>query len=461
MKSPMAADTRKRFAGTVMFAVGAMVASPATAQQWVVFAGAGGRVEFNDNYFFTAPGNTTAAGDPQSAFTLSLTPFVAAARRTEVSDVTAVLAIGANKVWGPSPPEEYLSATFSLDGTLRQERSTWRGSASYTRSSSLEEVIRDADLVLARTYTDSASMGGTYSYALTDRLSIGAAASGYGNWYDPVEGLDETSDDLGFNVSGNLGYVLSDQTQLAYSLGYTYYASDFTRSGVVTTTLGVVHTFSPQLTVSGTAGGYWTDTTARQDLPGQGVPIAAGETRNDNGTLFGGSVNYAFSANTRFDFSVSQSIEPSGAGVIGKNETASVALTHQFSNRLTGRLGASYVRSVLPAGIDGFRRDETVTGQAGVTYRIDERWKLDAGYEYTRTRYEQDSSEPSSNLVFLSISYNWPGASTTGWIGRPADTQGLPGARPLSISGRPSDLTGIPAPSTTSDSLPFDTFTLP
>ena len=68
------------------------VPSLAKAQAWSVQSGVAARVEYNDNYFFTA-------NNAQSAFTASVTPFVTAARRTETSDVTALLAVGANKVW--------------------------------------------------------------------------------------------------------------------------------------------------------------------------------------------------------------------------------------------------------------------------------------------------------------------------------------------------------------------------
>jgi hypothetical protein len=89
-------------AGTALVLAGALVAGPAIGQEWSVYAGAAGRVEYNDNYFFVVPGQPVG-GDPlvtdqkESAFTLSLFPFVAASRRTEVSEVTALLAVGANK----------------------------------------------------------------------------------------------------------------------------------------------------------------------------------------------------------------------------------------------------------------------------------------------------------------------------------------------------------------------------
>ncbi|MCK7500974.1 MAG: hypothetical protein MZW92_70630 [Comamonadaceae bacterium] len=52
-----------RYAGAVMAAAGALAASPAIAQEWSVYAGGAGRIEYNDNYFFVAPGQAVP-GNP-------------------------------------------------------------------------------------------------------------------------------------------------------------------------------------------------------------------------------------------------------------------------------------------------------------------------------------------------------------------------------------------------------------
>ncbi len=135
------------------------VASLASAQEWSVQSGATARIEYNDNYFFTSSatqssisGSSTPVGT-QSAFTGTITPFITAARRTETSDVTALIAIGANKVWGLSPTVDYLSGNFGLIGSLREARSTWTGNASFVRSASLQnETEPDGNHARTRLY---------------------------------------------------------------------------------------------------------------------------------------------------------------------------------------------------------------------------------------------------------------------------------------------------------------------
>ena len=109
---------------TLRLALGLAVIVPsvAAAQAWSIQSGATARGEFNDNYFFTSTNR-------QSAFTASVSPFVTAARRTETTDVTAVLAVGLNQVWGPSPTTDYVSGLLGLNGAVNDERSKWIGAS--------------------------------------------------------------------------------------------------------------------------------------------------------------------------------------------------------------------------------------------------------------------------------------------------------------------------------------------
>ena len=237
-------------------------------------SGAAARVEYNDNYFFTSnAAQTVIAGVPtpvatQSAFTGSLTPFITAARRTETSDVTALLAIGANKVWGLSQNVDYVSGNFGADGSLREARSTWTGSASFVRSASLQNETDPTGTALVLAFTNAAAATGTYTYAVTERWSAGATAGAYSNTYDGVETGTTLSNNHGYNVGGNVGYAYSERTQFTLVAGYFNYVSNLTRSNAVTTTFGAVHQFSPQLTISASVGGFWGDTKVVQnDLP--------------------------------------------------------------------------------------------------------------------------------------------------------------------------------------------------
>jgi outer membrane receptor protein involved in Fe transport len=162
--------------------------------------------------------------------------------------------------------------------------------------------------------------------------------------------------------------------------------------------------------------------------------------------------------------SLSEGLSPSGSGTLSKIDLAAASIVHRFSERLIGRVGASYQRTILPTTISTSSTSNQYTAEVGMTYALAERWKLDAGYRYTRARYEEIPGEPRSNAVFISIAYNWPGASSTDWVGRRPDVQGTPWAgvvvpsasSPESArSGDVSPESSLPAPS------PFDPLTIP
>jgi hypothetical protein len=441
----------KRIRAAVVATAATVVASNAVAQEWSVQSGGTARIEYNDNYFFTSV-------DTQSGLTGSITPFVTAARRTETSDVTALVAVGANKVWGLSSNVDYVSGSFVLNGSLREARSTWSGNASFVRSPSLQNETTQTGTALVLAFTNAASVTGTYGYALTERWSLGATASAYSNTYSGVDNGTTLSNNHGCYVSGNADYAYSDRTKFTFATGYSNYISDVTHSNELTATVGVVHQFSPQLTLSASVGGFWTSTNVVQpDLP------ATGSRVRENGELYGGNIGYAISEQTQFAATVSENLTPSGSGTLNKNETATASLTHQFSDRLTGRLGASYTRTKFPVTVSSSSTDNYWSGEIGFSYLLAERWKLDAGYRYAGAQYGQTVGEPKSNVVFVSIAYNWPGASFTDWVGLRPSVQGLPGAGVVPL---PERSPGSAAPGTSpgapsSGVSPFDPFWIP
>lgn len=463
----------------------AFAASPTitSAETWAVQSGFSARTQFTDNYFLTATGK-------ESGFTASISPFVTAARRTETTDVAAALAVGINKVWGLSENIDYVSGRFSVDGTLRDDRSTWTGNVAYSRAPTLQNLLTQRGNALALAYTDTASANGTYNYQLTERWSLGVQAGAFNNQYSSVQSTNASlQNNSAFYGGGTVSYAYSERTQFNLVTAYGYTTSDVTRTDTVTATLGFVHRFSEQFTISGSIGNFWSDIKASRTalvcpttpaLCDSGlvprVPITAGESRSDSGQLYGGSISYAFSERTSFSAFLAENIAPSSTGTLTKTDSAGASVSHNWSERLSARLGGSYTRQVFPSGVSGLSTTNLYAAELGVSYLLAERWKLDAGYRYTRAEYTQQSlGEPQSNTVFVSIGYNWPGGSFTDWVGARPDAQGIPGAGPVTLSERSSvGNAAAPAPGATEgedtpgaerrgapEASPFDQFTIP
>ncbi|MET1081618.1 MAG: outer membrane beta-barrel protein [Burkholderiales bacterium] len=454
---------------TLRLALGLAVIVPsvAAAQAWSIQSGATARGEFNDNYFFTSTNR-------QSAFTASVSPFVTAARRTETTDVTAVLAVGLNQVWGPSPTTDYVSGLLGLNGAVNDERSKWIGAISFVRAPSLQSAQTQSGIELVRAYTNTASVNGGYSYALTERWSVGATAAWYDNSYDAVEGGSTLSDNRGYNAGATANFRYSERTRFTGAAVFSHYASDITRNDAMTATLAVVHEFSPKLTLSAAVGGFWSDIEVTQTAlvcpttpilcdtgVAQRVPISSGQQRRDSGPLYGGGIGYAFSERTQLAVALSQNLAPGSTGTLTRTNNASAALSHRYSERLTGRLGAGYTRTSFPTGLSGSFSNTYYVGGIGASYQLAERWLLDAGYRYTRAEYSDDPSRPASNVVFISVGYNWPGTSFTDWVGTGVIPDYSPGAGPISLPERRPVPPSGESPSAPVERSPFDVFTIP
>jgi opacity protein-like surface antigen len=269
----------------------------------------------------------------------------------------------------------------------------------------------------------------------------------YGNRYDAVQGNDAFQNNDGYAIGGTADYKYSDRTRIVFAAVFSHFSSDLDRSDAVTVTAGVAHEISPQLTVSASAGAYWLDPEAS--------PIASGN--RETGALFGGSIAWDIAERTRLVVNLSQTLSPSGTGVFSKDDNATASFTHAFSDRFTIRLGAGYTRTDFPTAIVDSVDSKYYIGEIGASYRITERWTLDAGYRYARARYSQDTGEPRSNIAFLNLSYNWPGASVIDWIGARRDVQAMPGAAPVTLPDRAPGTSATPAP----ERSPFDQYWIP
>ena len=277
-------------------------------------------------------------------------------------------------------------------------------------------------LSLGLAYTNAAGVNGTYTYALTERWSVGAVASAYSNRYEGVSSGSSFSDNHGYYAGGNAGYAFSDRTQLTATAGYAYYSSDISHSDSATATLGLVHQFSPGLTISASGGGFWSDTTATQGA-------FTGSARRATRRPVWRSDQLRLSPKIpRIVISLAENLAPSGAGVLSKSDKAGVSLSSRVLRSPYRSAGSELHPHDLPAGGNEFVQQQLLLRERSAfptDWQSAGRWTRVTGIREPNTR--RTPSEPTSNLAFLSIGYNWPGASFTGWVGQASGDAGIAG----------------------------------
>lgn len=436
----------------------------AAAQQWQLQAGGALRGEYNDNYFFTS-------NDRDSAFVLSLTPFVTALRRTDTSEVAAVFALGANKVTGVSGAKDYVSGRAGVNASQFDDASTASGMLSISRTPSLQSESTPLGVVRSLAFSDNATIDGNYSRALTERWSVGAAANAYANRYDSVSnGAANFQNNASWSIAGNAGYAWSSRTQAKFTALFSHFRSDVETDDAVTASASIAQDVTPQLAVSAAVGYYWLSSDTAVEIacgPGPGG-CGDGDSRvhgHHNGALYGGSLRYAVLERTVLYLTGAENLAPSGTGALSRATNVALSLAHRFTERLTGRIAAGYTHTAFPTTV-GASTDRTYSAEVGATYALTERWTIEGSYRYVASDYSQSDQRPRSNAAFLSIAYNWPGATLGGLGAIRTDSAILPGAGPATLRQHPSgapDLAVTPAPATPADlqPSPFDPFTVP
>ncbi len=188
---------------------------PALAQQWSVYCGAAGRVEYNDNYFFTAPGPgrpgplpATARSPPSRSRLIPSLP-----RRGEPRSPRSRRCCR----FGVQQGVGHLAHRGLLERQLRAQRHAARGTRDVGGQGVLLALASAAECVARRRrrgaapnlYRCGALLAG--SYDVRDLRTAGrseASVGGFANRYDYRRGHRQPIDDCGYNVGGKLGYRL-------------------------------------------------------------------------------------------------------------------------------------------------------------------------------------------------------------------------------------------------------------
>jgi hypothetical protein len=438
----------------VVAAAAALLALPAAAQEWGFRPGGTARAEFTDNY-------SLRAFNEEAGMILSVAPFVVGYRRTETSQINLLAGLGFNTVVGPDV-DDYWTGRLVLDGSRTIERSSFGFNLGAYRDTTLRSETPQTGTVLGAAVRTGITGGLSYNYQLTERWNVGTFASAYSNSYSQIQSQPVTTagalvDNDGWSVGGNVGYAWSQRTQLSLTGSYSTYNSDITDSTYVTTTLAVSHQFSEKLTASAYGGYFWSDIQTTSNVAVcpttpilcqlglvQFVLVPFGTDQSSGGTLFGGSLGYQFTERTSLTVGASQNIIPSGTGIINKSTNINGTLSHAFSDRLRGRLGATWTRSTVPGLDTESFRNEYLSFVVGGTYDLAQAWLLDFGYR--RDSSDQRGLTGDANVLFVQIAYNWPGQSINDWgFGGFAFPGAVPGAGapPGVIPGQPM---GAPPP---------------
>ena len=282
--------------------------------------------------------------------------------------------------------------------TAQTERSQTTVKLEYTRDNTLTSELEDTGLVDTNKRRVRWNAAPSYLYTLNERNSVQVGLGYTSVNYLDAQGtglVDYTAPSL---YAGHI-YALSETGQLTTTL----YGSKLEASKVhnVTDDYGLRLTFKNQLTelvsYSVQLSGHRT-TTNLEYFPG----LVFKETQT--GRLFGGDITRQ-GEYLNWKLAVDSSLEPSSAGVLVKRNRISLDAGRRLKRSLRGsiNLSTTFNREVNTNNIFSdweYRRASTL-----LSWRMKQKWNLQARYNYYWQKYDVSEAIAESNSIMFSVLY--------------------------------------------------------
>lgn len=291
---------------------------------------------------------------------------------------------------------------------METERSSYGFSASYTERAQRSIAEEDTGDFASNATVESINLSPTYNYQLTEKDSIYASYNYAERKYSDTESADDNPLDTNFNdnkthtVTTGWQRTWTEKLTAGLALTYAQYEADgIQQSEYDTYNFAVTSSYllSEKWSLSGQFG-YRTLENERTPLLGPKL------TDKSSGTLFNLATNYVGEINS-VSLSVSRSLTPSGEGNVNEQDKIGLTWNRKFSETLSLNIDTSYQES---QSVDSFNTTdrEYLQFSPSMSWKLQEQLSLRFGYQY-REQKSTDRPSADSNMVFLTVGYDWNG----------------------------------------------------
>ena len=361
--------------------------------------------EYNDNIFFDDRGEI-------DDWITTISPGLSLINRTEQLDLN-LSARGDSIKYGQNDELNEFDQYYTGDLIYRiTSRMTVSANAGYAVDSRSDRDIETTGLVQTTDERKTYNGGLGVDYVLSEKSAVSLLYEYERNDYDDPESVDDKSH------SSNLGFThdLSEffpRTVGQINFGYSYYDSSDTTVDNYYGTVG----FSWEITeVFNLLVGLGTRYTRYEELVPAVDPLNPfiTLTSKEKDDEWGGVGQVALSYGgevTSASLSGQKNISPA-TGENGTTDRTSFLfnISRRFAEKFSANLSGAYFLNKADAGelatedID----DRTISISPGLSYEIIDDLVLELSYTYTTVRDREDNSRSRRNLVFVSLSYEYP-----------------------------------------------------
>lgn len=378
------------------------------------------RGEYSDNY-------RLAASNEEEVWSLIADPRLSLSRNTPLLDLGVTGRLRASTHDGGDIPNR-VNKYLDLSALRRFERGSLNTSLHLVQDTTLQNETLDLDTGLTTTLVDRRQYNLALSgqYMLTQRtwtqLSVNYRKNDYKDG-EPYGLLDFDS----LSPSLTLSHQYTSRLQLFGTLSHSTTDYDSPReleSKTLSLQAGANYDITETWRFSGSLGSRRTRSSSLVPTPAP-IPgleflypsvyqlILAPRDSETTGLVYNMSLTREFETG-EVSLAATRSVSPSSTGTDTDTTSLSIAASHGFSAKLSGRIAVSFLQSETIGGVTTAASSDRYRVSPGITWKLDRDLVLNAGYRYTRVKRNINNDDiADSNHYYISVGYSWPRVSVS------------------------------------------------